>query len=84
MSTLVIELLRQVEGLTPAQQLDLAMRVMQMAQAQLQHQDTHPRRKWREIAGAATEPLLGEDAQAWVSRTRAGSDESRSAVFDQP
>jgi hypothetical protein len=27
-------------------------------------------RRWREIRGAAPYPLLGEDAQAWVSRTR--------------
>ena len=28
------------------------------------------RRKWREIQGKATYPLVGEDAQEWVSRTR--------------
>lgn len=29
-----------------------------------------PRRLWRELRGAAAYPLLGEDAQQWVSRTR--------------
>jgi hypothetical protein len=34
-------------------------------------------RKWSEIRGAAPYPLCGEDAQEWVSRTRAESDEGR-------
>jgi predicted DNA-binding antitoxin AbrB/MazE fold protein len=33
------------------------------------------RRLWREIRGSVTSPLLGEDAQAWVSRTRHESDD---------
>jgi hypothetical protein len=28
------------------------------------------RRRWLELRGAAAYPLLGEDAQQWVSRTR--------------
>lgn len=35
------------------------------------------RRKWSEIKGKATYPLVGEDAQAWVSRTRQESTENR-------
>jgi len=31
-------------------------------------------RKWTEIAGAAPHPLVGEDAQAWISRGRLESD----------
>jgi hypothetical protein len=34
-------------------------------------------RDWLELLGAAPYPLLGEDAQAWVSRTRRESDEAR-------
>ncbi len=33
------------------------------------------RRVWREIRGSVASPLLGEDAQAWVSRTRHESDD---------
>jgi len=32
-------------------------------------------RKWSEIRGAAPYPLCDEDAQVWVSRTRAESDD---------
>lgn len=38
---------------------------------------TTPRRQWAEIAGTATYPLVDEDAQDWVSRTRLEGDEQR-------
>lgn len=28
-----------------------------------------PKRKWSDLKGMASYPLLGEDAQEWVSRT---------------
>jgi hypothetical protein len=34
-------------------------------------------RRWREIRGSAPFPLLGEDAQTWVSRNRHEEDEHR-------
>ena len=40
-----------------------------------------PRRSWREIRGRSGAPLCGEDAQAWVSRGRRESDESRDAAM---
>ncbi len=36
-----------------------------------------PGRAWSEIEGAARFPLAGEDAQAWVTRTRREGDERR-------
>jgi hypothetical protein len=36
-----------------------------------------PRRLWREIRGSVPHPLFGEDAQAWVSRTRREADDHR-------
>ena len=35
------------------------------------------RRKWSEIYGKAPYPLTGEDAQAWVTKSRKESDEKR-------
>ena len=40
-------------------------------------------RRWSEIAGAATYPLVGEDAQEWVTRTRKEGDESRAKVYER-
>ncbi len=34
--------------------------------------------RWEDHAGVAPYPLCGEDAQAWISRTRQESDEVRS------
>jgi hypothetical protein len=39
--------------------------------------DAPHRRLWREIRGSVPYPLCGEDAQAWVSRSRRESDEQR-------
>jgi hypothetical protein len=36
-----------------------------------------PRRAWREIRGSVSFPLCGEDAQAWVTRSRQESDGQR-------
>jgi len=36
-----------------------------------------PRRKWREIRGLARTPILGEDAQAHLSRARLQADQAR-------
>jgi len=41
-----------------------------------------PRRKWGEIAGTAPYPLVGEDAQDWVSRTRLEGDQERQAQWN--
>jgi hypothetical protein len=38
-------------------------------------------RSWREVRGIRPCPLCGEDAQAWVSRTRRDSDEGREATM---
>jgi hypothetical protein len=35
------------------------------------------RPKWSDYRGMVQHPMCGEDAQAWVSRTRRESDESR-------
>jgi hypothetical protein len=40
---------------------------------------TRPAARWEDQAGTAPYPLCGEDAQVWVSRTRAESDRDRSS-----
>ena len=40
-------------------------------------------RSWSEIAGAAAYPLVGEDAQAWVTRTRREGDEHRERLLNR-
>ena len=69
------ELVRRVEALTSDEQLFLIARLAEKLRGT--YQVSRPRRKWREIRGSAPYPLLGEDAQAWVSRTRREGDEHR-------
>jgi len=38
-------------------------------------------RSWSEIEGAAVFPLVGEDAQAWVTRTRREGDDRRERLL---
>ena len=67
-------LLNQSEQLTKDEQLALATRLIERAR---QGAPTRQRRKWSEICGLFAYPLTGEDAQAWVTRTRHAGDEQR-------
>ena len=71
------ELLRKADQLTPDEQLVLIRHLAETVRLALP--DAKPKRKWREIAGAAPYPLAGEDAQDWVTRTRLEGTEQREA-----
>ena len=75
MSVQLLDLLFNQSGrLTPDEQLALAARLIERAR---QGASAPPRHKWSEICGLFPYPLAGEDAQAWVSRTRRAGDEQR-------
>lgn len=74
-SMTVLELAKHAELLAPEDQLYLIARLADKAQHAYRQQT--PRRKWRDICGAAPYPLTGEDAQTWVSRTRTENDVER-------
>jgi len=71
----VLEIVRQAEALPLEEQLYLITLLAEKAQQA--YRPAVSRRRWREICGAAPYPLMGEDAQAWVSRTRQEDDEAR-------
>jgi hypothetical protein len=74
-SARLIDLMKQVDELTLDEKLALASHLIQ--QARHANGEEKPSLKWSDIHGAAPYPLTGEDAQAWVTRTRRESDESR-------
>jgi hypothetical protein len=74
-ATALPQVIAQADVLTPEDQLRLIAHLAEKLRC-AQNAGAKPRR-WREIAGAAPHPLLGEDAQAWVSRSRRESDETR-------
>jgi hypothetical protein len=69
------DIIKQAEALTPEEQLRLISRLVE--RVRLFYAPAPARRRWSEIAGAVTSPLLGEDAQSWVSRSRREADEHR-------
>jgi hypothetical protein len=73
MSVTYDELLKQVDTLQIEEQLRLASYLLERARRAVTREK--PKRKWAEIRGMATYPMLGEDAQAWVTRTRREWDE---------
>jgi hypothetical protein len=73
MSTeLLKELKKQSDILNSREKLDLIMYLVHKVDHALK-----PARSFREIRGTVSYPLVGEDAQEWVSRTRQESDEHR-------
>jgi hypothetical protein len=78
MTTISADLMRvrqEAAHLSTEEQLQL---IAYLAEQVRNKQSPSPaRRKWREIRGKAPFPLLEEDAQAWVSRTRQESDAER-------
>ena len=63
--------------LPPADRLRLVEKIVHELAASPPMGESPRRRLWSEIRGIVAYPLLGEDAQAWVSRTRREADEER-------
>ncbi len=79
MSVTYDELLKQVDSLQVEEQLRLATYLLERARQAVTQEKPHY--KWRDICGRYPYPMLGEDAQAWVTRTRRESDEQREAQW---
>jgi hypothetical protein len=76
MSTLTYkDLLEQIDTLQVEEKLRLAAYLLEGARRGLA-QDK-PDRKWADVCGLYPYPMLGEDAQTWVTRTRRDGDEQR-------
>jgi hypothetical protein len=67
--------MEQADKLPPEEQLELASHLVQ--EAKRAYQGSKPGHRWMDASGIAPYPLTGEDAQAWVTRTRRESDEVR-------
>jgi hypothetical protein len=63
--------------LSPDERVRLAEALLESAEAVPER----PRRKWADLKGKAPYPQCGEDAQAWVSRSRREADEQREAAL---
>ncbi len=68
------ELVKKVDALKFDEQLFIISHIAKKLQRDYPKTE---RRKWSEICGSVPYPLFGEDAQAWVSRTRHEDDDKR-------
>jgi len=68
-------LLSEAERLSREEQLLLIERLVE--RLRITGASALDRPRWEDYAGTAPYPLCGEDAQAWVKRTRSESDEGR-------
>jgi hypothetical protein len=75
MSPSLQKILREIEQLTPEEQLTVMGHLVDRVKKRVTQ--SPPRRKWSDLKGMAPYPLLVEDAQEWVSRTRREGDEHR-------
>lgn len=73
-SEAVAKLLQEAEKLSDEKQLELTMKLLERFRSKMM---SPKYRSWLELAGMAPFPLLGEDAQEWISRTRREGDEMR-------
>jgi len=74
-STELEEIIKRAEQLPPDEQLYLISYLAE--RARLAYKELPIRRYWKEIVGTVPYPALDEDAQDWVSRTRAESEQER-------
>ncbi|WP_013324758.1 hypothetical protein [Gloeothece verrucosa] len=68
MSLSLEKILSEIEQLTPEEQLTVIGHLVEHIKKHINQ--AQPKRKWSDLKGMAPYPLLGEDAQEWVSRTR--------------
>lgn len=67
MSPLLQDVLRQAEQLTPEERLELIRQVAQGLKTL--EAIAKPKTQWADLKELAPYPMMGEDAQAWISRT---------------
>ncbi|KYC43325.1 hypothetical protein WA1_14680 [Scytonema hofmannii PCC 7110] len=79
MSWSLEKILSEIEQLTPEEQLTVMGQLVEHVKKHINQ--IQPKRKWSDLKGMAPYPLLGEDAQEWVSRTRQEGDEHRERLL---
>lgn len=79
MSPSLQKILDEIEQLTPEEQLTVMEHLVTRVKKHITQ--SQPKRKWSDLKGMGPYPLLGEDAQEWVSRTRREGDEYREGLL---
>jgi hypothetical protein len=71
------EVLSAIDRLSPIDRIQVMTHVIDSIKEYVPTEPVKLQSKWSDLRGMATAPLMGEDAQEWVSRTRREGDEHR-------
>ncbi|GAB4292715.1 MAG: hypothetical protein Fur0025_28550 [Oscillatoriaceae cyanobacterium] len=69
MSPLLAQVLREIEQLSPEEQLQVISHATEQLKRRTLNQH-NPKRSWQELRGIAPNLLNGQDAQEWVNELR--------------
>jgi hypothetical protein len=81
MSPQLQQVLNDVDCLSLTDRIQVMTHVIESIKEYIPTEPVKSTRKWSDIKGMATTPLMGEDAQEWVSRSRREGDEHRESLF---
>jgi hypothetical protein len=81
MSPQLQQVLNYVDRLSPTDRIQVMTHVIESIKEYVPTEPVKSIRKWSDLRGMATAPLMGENAQEWVSRTRREGDEHREILF---
>jgi hypothetical protein len=73
-----------IRSLSPAEQAQLLEKIARNLSQQIPAGESQERYDWMSVRGVAPNLLAGEDAQAWVSRSRREADEHRDKTPTPP
>ncbi len=73
------QIVKQTESLSGDEQLALAMLLIERVRRNAISKA--PQHCWLDVMGPAPYPLVGEDAQAWVTRTRSEDEAERESQW---
>ena len=80
MSPQLQQVLSDIDRLSPADRIQVMTHVIESIKEYVPAA-VRSQRKWIDLRGMEIAPLMGEDAQDWVDRTRREGDEHRESLF---
>lgn len=75
------DIVKRVDNLTYEEQLSLIEHLTRKIREA--KNGSRPRLKWSDMVGSVPYPLTGEDAQAWVTRTRQEDQAHRDSLIER-
>jgi hypothetical protein len=81
MSSQLQQVLSDIDRLSPTDRIQVMTHVIESIREYVPTEPVKSIRKWSDLKGMVTAPLMGEDAQEWVSRTRREGDEHRESLL---